>query len=67
MKNYSETICNKSKRQLSAKASKFVYKCTQIALNKRGINQYSSEARPIQAKVRELLNYLFIDLEYTIE
>lgn len=67
MKNYSETICNKNKKQLTAKANKFVHQCVKIALNKRNINQYSSEAKPIKEKVKELLYYLFFDLEYTIE
>ena len=67
MKNQSETICNKQKRQLTAKANKFVNRCSDIALNKRGVNRYSLEARPIKSKVKELLHYLFLDLGYSIE
>jgi hypothetical protein len=66
MKNQSETICNKQKRQLTAKANKFVTQCSDIALNKKGINRYCADARPIQNKVKELLHYLFFELEYSI-
>jgi hypothetical protein len=67
MKNQSDTICNKQKRQLTAKANKFVTRCSDIALNKRGINRYCADARPMKAKVKELLHYLFLDLEYSID
>lgn len=67
MKNYSDTICNKTKRQLSAKGADFLHKCTMIALNKKGLNKYSQEARPIQSKMKELIHYLLIDEEKTID
>ena len=67
MKNYSETICNKSKRQLSAKGNKFVHQCIDIALNKKGINRYSKESKPIKEKLQELIHYLLIDEEKSID
>jgi hypothetical protein len=67
MKNYSETICNKSKRQLSAKGNDFLQKCIMIALNKKDLNRYSQEAKPIKSKMKDLIHFLLIDEEKTIE
>ncbi len=67
MKNYSDTICNKTKRQLSAKGNDFLQKCIMIALNKKGLNRYSNEAKPIKSKMKDLIHYLLIDEEKTID
>jgi hypothetical protein len=67
MKNYSDTICNKSKRQLSAKGNDFLQKCIMIALNKKCLNRYSQEAKPIKSRMKDLIHFLFIDEEKTID
>ena len=67
MKNYSETICNKQKRTLTAKAYKFLQNCITIALNKRGLNsRYLPNAKPIVKQLDTLIIHLFIDLELSI-
>ena len=68
MKNHSETICNKQKRTLTAKAYKFLHNCIIIALNKRGLNsRYLPDAKPIVKQLDALIIHLFIDLELSIE
>jgi hypothetical protein len=67
MRNYSEAICNKQKRQLTAKGNKFVNRCIKIALNKQGLNsRLLPEAKPTVKKLNEIIHYLLIDQELTI-
>lgn len=66
MKNFSETICDRQKRQYSAKGSKFLHQCQKIALNKKGLNFYSPEARPIKDKIKNLIDFLVFDELKTI-
>jgi hypothetical protein len=52
----------------SKTTAKFVEQCITIALKKKGLNsRYLQESRPIVKKTQELLTYLLIDLEYSIE
>lgn len=61
MKNYSDTIGNLQKREYSAKGYKFMHQCQQIALNKKGINFNSLDAKPIKEKIKILIDYLIFD------
>ena len=66
MKNYSETICNKEKRQLTAKGYKFLTQIVQIVANKNGLHRCQSEFKPVKEKIYNLIHHLLIDKELTI-
>jgi len=66
MRNYSETICNKQKRQLTAKGNKFLSQLIDIAAKKYGLTRYHSEFKPLKDKIRILVHHLLIDKELTI-
>ena len=66
MKNYSQTICNLQKRQLTAAGNKFIEKCTEIVCNKNGFYKYTPEYREVKTKLRELIEPLFFDKLLTI-
>ncbi len=61
MKNYSDTICNLQKRQYSAKSAKFLHQLQLVALNKKGLNFYCIEAKPIKEKIKELIDFLIFE------
>ncbi len=67
MKNYSAEICNLEKRQLSAKGIKFLHNIERIALNKKGLNFYAPESKPIKQKIKTLIEYLIFDQLKTID
>lgn len=67
MKNYSITICNKEKRQLSAKGYKFLSQIIEIVANKNGVTRYHSEFKPLKNNIYELIHYLLIDEEKSID
>jgi phosphotransacetylase len=66
MKNYSDTICNKQNRTLTAKAYKFQTKVIEIVAKKNGITRYHSEFKFTREKLNMLFQDLFIDKELTI-
>lgn len=66
MKNYSDLIKDKSKRTLTAKAYKFLWKCIDIIAESKGLNRYSLEMRPVKEKFSKIINHLIIDKEMTI-
>lgn len=66
-KNYSDLIKDKPKKILTAKGYKFLWKCIDIVAKQRGLNRYSQELKPVKEKLKEILSYLIIDKELSIE
>ena len=67
MKNYSELIKDKNKRILSAKGYKFLWRCIDIVAEQNGVCRYSKEITPLKEKLRNILNFLIIDEELSLE
>lgn len=67
MKNYSDTICSKKNRTLSAKGYKFQTRLIDIIANNRGLTRYHSELNPVKEQIKKILENLFIDRELSIE
>lgn len=65
MKNYSEYICNKANRQLTAKGNKFLWRCITIVADSKGLNKYSPEMKEPKEKISEIIKHLLIDKELT--
>lgn len=66
-KNYSDTICDKNKRFLTAKAYKFKYRIIDIVAKKRGLTRYHSEFKPVKEQINNLIDHLLIDKEFSID
>ena len=66
-KNYSETIKDKQKRTLTAKAYKFVHNCIEISANQEGLTRYHAQMKPLKEKIYSLMNYLILDKELSIQ
>lgn len=66
-RNYSKLIANKQKRQLTAYGYKFLSRYIEIASKQRGLTRYHKEMQPIKDKLKEILDYLIIDKEMTID
>ena len=67
MKNETELIKSTSKRQLTAKGHKFVWRCIDIIADQRGSNRYAPEMKPVKEQLIKLLDHLIIDRRHSIE
>ena len=67
MKNYSELIKSKNKRTLTAKGNSFVWRCLDIAAKQRNLHPYSKELKPLKEKFFNIMYFLILDQEKTIE
>ena len=67
MKNYSEAVKDKSKRQLTAKGNTFVWRCIDIVANAKGTNKFSPDFKADKEKIRVLIHDLLIDKELSIK
>lgn len=61
MRNYSELICNKAERTLTAKGNKFVWKCIDIIAANKNLHRYSKDFKPFQEKIIIIMKDLIID------
>ena len=66
-RNYSDLIASKEKRQLTAKGYKFLTNCIEIASKQRGLTRYHTKMKPIKEKLKNIMFYLLIDKELSIE
>ncbi len=67
MKNYSEAVKDKSKRQLTAKGNSFVWRCIDIVAKAKGTNKFAPDFKEDKEKIRVLIHDLLIDKEMTIK
>lgn len=67
MKNYSVIIKSKQERTLTAKGNKFVWRCVDIIAASKGLNKYSPEMKTVKEKFSNVVKYLLIDKELSIE
>ena len=66
MRNETEFIKCSKKRYLTAKASKFLSRCIDIAVKQRGYTRYHSEMKPLKEQIKNLVTSLFIDQKLSI-
>lgn len=67
MKNHNEAVKCPIRRILTAKGSKFLWKCIDIAAEVKGCHRYSKEFRETKEKLRSIIEHLLIDKGLTIE
>lgn len=66
-RNHSEAVADKSKRQLTAKGNKFLWRCIDIVANSKGSNRYAPEMKEVKDGLESLIKYLLIDKGHTIK
>jgi hypothetical protein len=67
MRNETEFIKCSNRRYLTAKASKFLSRCVDIAAKQNGITRYHEEFRPTKERLSKIIHSLFIDENKSIE
>lgn len=61
MKNYSELIKDVRQRTLTAKGSKFLYKCLDIIAEHKGTHKYAKDFKETSDKFKKIMYHLIID------
>jgi len=67
MKNETEFIKCSRNRHLTAKASKFLSRCIEIAAQQHGLTRYHSGFKPTKERISKIVTSLFIDKNKSIQ
>ena len=67
-KNYSDLICDKANRTLTAKAGKFQWRCIELIAKQRNLYycRYSPEIRVLKNSFNDIFTHLVIDKELSL-